>query len=93
MEPIHIGSIVESLCGRDKGGVFAVVGTVESTDGKQFYLVCDGRLHPLEQPKKKNPNHLQTMCVDATRIQTAMEEGTLTNRYLFKILADAQHQA
>ena len=93
MEPIHIGSIVLSLCGRDKNGVFAVVGTVESADGKAHLLVSDGRHHPLEHPKKKNPNHLQTMCSVPSEVLAALQEGTLTNRALSKVLSETQHQA
>ena len=93
MEPIYIGSIVVSRCGRDKDVVFAVVGTVESENGKTFALISDGRFHTLEQPKKKNPIHLQTMCSASPRILAAMEEGSLNNRRLFKILGETQHQA
>ena len=93
MKSPKTGSIVRSTCGRDKDGVFAVIGTVVSEEGRQFLLISDGRHHPLENPKKKNSIHLQTMCESDEELASALEEGNLTNRRLADLLRTAQHQA
>ncbi|MCL2447251.1 MAG: KOW domain-containing RNA-binding protein [Oscillospiraceae bacterium] len=48
-----IGTIVESIAGRDKDYLLCVVGYEGG-----MVLVADGRERPLQRPKKKNPNHL-----------------------------------
>lgn len=48
------GTVVRSLCGRDKESVLCVV----SADA-QYVFVCDGKARPLERAKRKNPKHLQ----------------------------------
>lgn len=83
MEPLNPGSVVVSLKGRDKGGVFLVIGTVGAANAPSFLLVSDGRTRPLENPKKKNPIHLQTLSgAHASSLAEALEEGTLTNKAL-----------
>lgn len=92
MEPIHTGSIVVSLQGRDKGTVYAVVGTVEEV-GKKFFLVSDGSCRRLESPKKKNPIHLQTMCDATPALKAAFEQDTLSDKLLRTELRSLQFQA
>ena len=48
------GTFAQSLAGRDRGCWYVVL---EST--AERVIVSDGRLHPVEHPKKKNPRHLQ----------------------------------
>jgi len=48
------GQIVFSKRGRDKGNAMIVV----AIDGEYLYLV-DGKLRPLERPKKKKAKHIQ----------------------------------
>ncbi len=56
------GQIVFSKQGRDKGNPFVVVCV--NTDESRVYI-CDGKLHTLSKPKKKNFVHLQpTNTVD-----------------------------
>lgn len=62
-----IGSVVRSLCGRDRKRVFLIVGVC--SDGTDRVLVADGALHTLEKPKKKNLNHLAVLAA-------AKDEGT-----------------
>ncbi len=52
------GAIVRSVCGRDRYRVFAIVGVCE--DGR--VLVADGRLHTINDPKKKNLRHLAVLA-------------------------------
>ncbi|MDR2044379.1 MAG: KOW domain-containing RNA-binding protein [Clostridium sp.] len=49
-----LGYFAISKAGHDKGKLYVVVGEEE----KLAYL-CDGRLHPLAKPKKKNLRHVQ----------------------------------
>ena len=56
------GVIVRSVQGRDRRRVFAVVGIDLSNDTAPL-IVSDGRLHPLEQQKHKNPAHVELLGV------------------------------
>jgi ribosomal protein L14E/L6E/L27E len=51
---IATGSVVVSLAGHDKGGIFAVIGF---TDENHVQLV-DGKLRKQEKPKIKKLKHL-----------------------------------
>ena len=55
-----IGSVVRSLCGRDRKRVFLIVGVC--SDGTDRVLVANGALHTLEKPKKKNLAHLAVLA-------------------------------
>jgi len=48
------GQIVFSKRGRDKGNAMIII----ATDGEYAYL-ADGKLRPLERPKKKKAKHIQ----------------------------------
>ena len=48
------GEFATSLSGHDRGKVYII--TEEHED---FLMLCDGRLKPLEKPKKKNLRHVQ----------------------------------
>ena len=48
------GQIVFSKSGRDKGMAFIIVDFDES-----YVYVVDGKLRKLENPKRKNPVHIQ----------------------------------
>ena len=54
------GQVVKSLAGRDKGYLLTVI----SSDETQV-LVCDGKERPLNNPKRKNPRHIESvgMCI------------------------------
>lgn len=49
------GEVVCAVAGRDKPGLFAVVGT----DGNRVWI-ADGKRRTLRHPKAKNPRHLRT---------------------------------
>ncbi len=51
---IKKGCVVRSICGRDAQRFYLVV---EVKDG--FAWIADGRVRPLEKPKKKNLKHLR----------------------------------
>lgn len=71
-----VGMVVRSIAGRDKGNFF-VVTAVSATAA----LVCDGRLHRLEKPKRKNYRHL------AATAQSLAPQSMATDRELRKALA------
>ena len=50
----HLGDIVYSSSGRDKGRHYIVMYTEENLVG-----ICDGDLHKTDKGKKKNPKHLR----------------------------------
>lgn len=70
------GSVVVSLRGRDSKRLMAVL-EVECNRA----LVADGRLRPIEKPKRKNPRHLAP--TGAVLDETSMA----TNRNLRRALA------
>ena len=73
---LRIGSVVRSKAGRDKNKLMAVVGT----EGKML-LLCDGKEHRLEKPKRKNLLH-------TAPTKTVLEQSAMaTNRSLRKALA------
>lgn len=48
------GTVVRSLCGRDKNSLLCVAAADE-----KYVFVCDGKARPLERAKRKNPKHLE----------------------------------
>lgn len=71
-----IGLVVRSTAGRDKGNYFVVTGLTGAAAE-----ICDGRLHRLEKPKRKNFRHL----APTTKILTS--QSMATNRLLRNALA------
>lgn len=62
--------------GHDKGTLYYIIEETQN-----YVLVSDGRLHPLEKPKKKNLKHIQRTNFSAS------QETTVTNdniKYLIK---------
>lgn len=50
----NIGNFAMSKAGHDKGEWYVIIN--EEND---FYYLSDGRLKPVESPKKKNKKHVQ----------------------------------
>lgn len=50
------GMLAWSLAGHDRGKLYVIVGADE-----EYAWLCDGRLRPLENPKKKKWKHIQVM--------------------------------
>lgn len=71
-----IGLIVRSTAGRDKGNYFVVTGVAQASAE-----ICDGRLHRLEKPKRKNFRHL------APTTKILAPQSMATNRLLRRALA------
>ena len=51
---VEVGTVVQSLSGKDRGTLLVVVGGDEHR-----ILVADGRHRMLAHPKAKNPRHLR----------------------------------
>lgn len=67
------GSIVKSKAGHDKDSFYLVLEVLD-----RVIMVCDGKHHKLENPKKKNPKHL---CVTKTVVELPQ-----TNKQIRKML-------
>lgn len=79
------GSIVLAKAGRDRDGLFFVVG---EADG--FLLLADGKGRKLEAPKRKNARHLCPVDCEGFdhKVIQKLKEGTpVTNRELRQALA------
>lgn len=62
------GCAAVSLLGRDKDTYYAVVNTDDI-----YVYVSDGKHHPLDNPKRKNPKHMMAVGVDLTKEQMASD--------------------
>lgn len=58
------GRYAVSLCGRDKGRIFLIVGMSE----ENYVLCCDGKLRKLEKPKRKKLKHIKLLAIDSVNI-------------------------
>ena len=56
---METGRVVLSLQGRDKGHCFLIL----ENRGDGFVTMADGRMHKLENPKKKKTKHLRAKPV------------------------------
>ncbi len=74
--------IVRSVAGRDKGRLQAVF----AKEG-EYLLVCDGKEHPINRPKRKNPKHLSFTTL------TLGENQLKSNKSLRAALYKALHES
>lgn len=51
---VHLGQVVRSKAGRDKGKVFVVLDIIDN----EYVLIADGDYRKIENPKKKKIKHL-----------------------------------
>ena len=58
---VEVGTVVQSLSGKDRGTLLVVVGGDEHR-----ILVADGRHRMLAHPKAKNPRHLRQSGIRLT---------------------------
>lgn len=49
-----VGKLAKSKSGHDRDSIYVIV-----REEAQFVFLADGRLKPVEQPKKKNKKHIQ----------------------------------
>lgn len=68
------GVIVRSKQGRDRFRIFAVIGLDPDRPASPL-IIADGRLHPRNQRKHKNPAHLELVAVPVETDRKRLEEG------------------
>ena len=76
-----IGDVVLSLCGHDKNRLYVVVGI----DKINEIVIIDGKYHLKDNPKKKNPKHLQKVAHDDFIIEK-VNSSTATNAEIHKLI-------
>ena len=85
----YTGWIVQATAGRDKGGVFCVVGM----DRDQVrLLLADGKRRRAAHPKAKKPRHVETLTqpdrpFDHPAIQKLKQGEPVSDRELRRALA------
>lgn len=65
------GLLAYSLAGHDKGKVYLII-----KEEKDYFWLADGRVRPLENPKRKNKKHVQII---KRNISETLENGTAQN--------------
>ena len=85
---IDLGSIVQSLAGRDKGCLFLVVGIEEN----YVYLV-DGDIRKMENPKRKKMKHVElTRYFDADMAERITRKNKITNQDVKRVIREIQEE-
>lgn len=80
MDRYEAGMLAWSRAGHDKDRLYVIV----RVQGEYVYL-CDGRLRPLEKPKKKKLRHIQVIRQIPEELQkTAVEE--MKNEEIRKVI-------
>ncbi len=85
------GTIVRAKAGRDRGGLFCVVGEDRE---KGMLLLANGKRRRAARPKRKKPAHVETLdCrFDHPAIQKLKQGGALTDKELRRALAAFRDQ-
>lgn len=85
----YAGQIVRAAAGRDKDGLFYVVGR----DREGRLLLCDGKRRKLARPKAKKPRHVELLeGADHPAIQKLKQGETLSDKALRRALAAFRDQ-
>ena len=80
----HKGQIVRATAGRDKEGIFCVMG-VEKETGR--LLLADGKRRRAAHPKAKKPRHVETLTQPDPAIQKLKQGEPVSDRELRRALA------
>ena len=76
-------NIVKSTAGREKGELFFVL----ATEG-DFLLLADGKLRPVERPKRKRRKHVVLRRADGGELSRRIRSNeSITNSELRKAIA------
>ena len=89
-----VGRIVRATAGRDKGGLFCVVGADQE---RGLLLLADGRRRKAARPKAKKPGHVLRLTgsrhtFDHSAIQKLKQGEALSDRELRRALAAFRDQ-
>lgn len=80
---IHLGQVVRSKAGRDKGKVFIVLNIIDD----EYVLIADGDYRRIDSPKKKKIKHLivyKTIIEDLN--EKLGDQQKINNAYIRKAL-------
>ncbi len=72
---IHPADLVCSIAGRDKDKCFMILSVVD----ERYVLLCDGKMRPLDKPKKKKVKHIKLLDYSLDRIKEKLAEGKKIN--------------
>ena len=76
------GMLVESRAGHDKGELYIITGI---TDG--YALLSDGRLKPVDHPKRKKPMHIAKKADIPALLAEKLTQGMpLTNEDIKRVI-------
>ena len=80
-----IGMLASSKAGHDKTEVYVIVAEDET-----YVYLCDGRLKPLEKPKKKSKKHIQIIKTNVNDdVQSRLKEGrTVYNEEIKRLIKE-----
>ena len=76
-----VGDVVLSLSGHDKNRLYVVV----AIDKIDKIVIIDGKYHLKDNPKKKNPKHLQKVAHDDFIIEK-YNSKIATNAEIYKLI-------
>jgi len=85
----YTGWIVRATAGRDRDGLFCVVGVDQQ---QQRLLLADGKRRRVARPKKKKPGHVEALTdhlhmYDHPAIEKLKQGQALTDKELRRALA------
>ena len=72
---INPADLVCSTAGRDKEKYFMVLSVIDS----QYVLLCDGKMRPVDKPKKKKIKHVKLLDYSLDRIKEKFAESKKIN--------------
>lgn len=79
-----IGALVESISGRDKGEIFAVIAQSE-----QHLILANGRKRRIETPKQKKSKHVAFLGISLSDDDVEMlKKGNVTNKMLYRTIKE-----
>lgn len=79
-----IGALVESISGRDKGEIFAVIAQSEP-----YLILANGRKRRIETPKQKKSKHVTFLGTYLSDDEVLMlKRGEITNKMLYRTIKE-----
>lgn len=80
-----IGMLAFSKAGHDKDTIYVIV-----KEDADFVYLADGRLKPIEYPKKKNKRHIQIVKkgMDKNITERLLQGSTVRNEEIKKLIKD-----
>lgn len=88
MAEYKIGSLVRSIAGHDKGGLYIII-----KEDAQYVSLADGRLRPLRKQKRKKKKHVQPVFYDGETPGAGLADGEHVTDEAIKRLIKQYHQA